>query len=87
MISFICALGHSLSVLPGLKMILNAYDLPLVERIRDGLGDFPELTSRIFARTERRFEILHTGHRCRHFILRWADNGVFLPDVFRSRRG
>ena len=42
------ALANSLSVLPGLRTILNAYDLPLVERIRDSLGDFPELTSRIF---------------------------------------
>ena len=41
------ALAHSLSVLPGIKTILEAYDLSLLNRIRNAFGDFSELTSRI----------------------------------------
>ncbi len=43
------AMAHSLSVLPGLRVIMNAYDLPLVERLRCEIGEFPELTERLYA--------------------------------------
>lgn len=43
------ALAHSLSVLPGLRTILNAYDLPLIQRIQERIGDFSELTERLYA--------------------------------------
>lgn len=43
------ALAHSLSVLPGLRTLLNAYDLPLIQQIQERIGDFSELTERLYA--------------------------------------
>jgi DNA mismatch repair protein MutS len=45
----ILSLGHSLSMIPGVKSILSAYDLPLVESLRASLEERPELVSKIMA--------------------------------------
>lgn len=41
------SLAHSLGMVPGVKSLLSAYDLPLVEAIRSQLHDLQELAARV----------------------------------------
>ncbi len=43
------SLGNSLDMLPGLRVLLQSYDLPLLERIREQIVELPELVTKIFA--------------------------------------
>ncbi len=43
------SLANSLEMVPGVRMLLDSYDLPLIERLREQICEMPELSSKILS--------------------------------------